>query len=333
MRLQRWSVTVFTLAVASSLAFVIACGVNTSKGAGGGAGGGGAAGGGAAGGGAAGGGAGGGGAGYLPASITIEAPAPGATVSTPGTVPVAPVTFSVTNFTLVDPSRGTCASTSSDQSAACGSVYETTDGTFCNVAGAAFNSVFTSSPGDVLLDACTTGLCAPHTTTLELRNGDGSLFTCDGACPDGVSTSVSYTAVDCQPVITILSPASGATVEPTAGTAHTTAPIAFSVSNFTMAAPGTCNGSANCGNIHETTDGTACNLTAPFNHIFVASPGDVWLDLCTTGVCGPHTTTLELHNDYDALYTCGGNCPQGISTSVSYTVDPGACPPLDGGPG
>jgi hypothetical protein len=60
----------------------------------------------------------------------------------------------------------------------------------------------------------------------------------------------------------------------------------------------------------------------------------VWLDLCAAGggsVCGSHTTKLELHNNDHSLYTCGGSCPSGISTTVTYTVDPTAAACGDGG--
>jgi hypothetical protein len=129
------------------------------------------------------------------------------------------------------------------------------------------------------------------------------------------------------PVITISGPASGATVQPTAGPlidggpGHIITPITFTVSNFTLAAPGTCAGQATCGHIHETTDGANCTQGS-YNNAFVTSPGNVWLDLCNDGVCGNKTTQLELHDDNHNLYTCGGACPTGIQASISYVVDP-----------
>ncbi len=124
-----------------------------------------------------------------------------------------------------------------------------------------------------------------------------------------------------QASITITSPtANQSNVPVTTDSNGQVVSIVFTVANFTLSAPGTCNGAVNCGHIHETTDGTACTPSgSPYNNDSSASPMDAILSDCPA-VTGSHTTQLELHNDDHSLYTCGGACPSGIQASVTYTA-------------
>lgn len=94
------------------------------------------------------------------------------------------------------------------------------------------------------------------------------------------------------PSIAITSPADNATVSATADV-----PIAFTISNFTLRAPGACGGVTPCGHIHVLVDGAICNKSgAPYNNAAVASPASALLQNCAKPA-GAHTIALELHND------------------------------------
>jgi hypothetical protein len=152
-----------------------------------------------------------------------------------------------------------------------------------------------------------------------------------GTAGDGGSGGTAPT-----PSITITSPAAGATVMVTALTgppAQAVVPIAFTVANFTLMAPGTCPGGdmdTGCGHIHLTVDGTACTPSgAPYNNATPAtasadgagaSPVNALLNLCPM-INGSHTVNLSLHNDTHAPL----DGPDGgvIDTSVTITVTGG----------
>jgi hypothetical protein len=184
MKLFRWSLVTGLASTSLFVATVVSMGsfgCSSSSGTpSGGAGGGGGA------GGAAGAGGGGGGSSAQP-TITISSPANGATVAaTAGTHKTVPISFTVTNFTLMP--AGSCAG-----AAGCGHIHEFTDGTTCAPAGQGYNNQFAASPGNVWLDLCPT-VDASHTTKLELHNDDHSLYTCGGSCPNGITQQVQYTA-------------------------------------------------------------------------------------------------------------------------------------------
>jgi hypothetical protein len=107
------------------------------------------------------------------------------------------------------------------------------------------------------------------------------------------------------PTISITSPAPGATVTVTKVTgppAQEVVPVSFTVTNFTLMAPGTCPGGAtntSCGHVHLLIDGTTCTPTgAPYNNAatVAGTPVNAILSSCPT-INGPHTVTLELHKD------------------------------------
>jgi hypothetical protein len=113
------------------------------------------------------------------------------------------------------------------------------------------------------------------------------------------------------PTIWITSPAAGATVsvvQPPESPAWI-ASVGFSVTNFTIWAPGTCPGGAantRCGYVVAEVDGTACNqMGETFNSLGTTAgcidgnpSGGVYVNLADcSSVDGPHTVTLELHAD------------------------------------
>jgi hypothetical protein len=101
--------------------------------------------------------------------------------------------------------------------------------------------------------------------------------------------------------IQITSPLDGAMVMPSP---FHWVPIMFTVADFTLKAPGSCGGAANCGHVHVTVDGALCNdLTAPgpYNNDGFVSPIPIKLDKCPM-ISGMHTVTAELHNDNHTFY-------------------------------
>jgi len=73
--------------------------------------------------------------------------------------------------------------------------------------------------------------------------------------------------------IKISSPTAGAMVA--AGTdADKSVPVTFTVTNFTLMAPGACGSVADtCGHVHLLIDGTACNVApSPYNNAGATSP-------------------------------------------------------------
>lgn len=100
-----------------------------------------------------------------------------------------------------------------------------------------------------------------------------------------------------------------AITSPTAGTAVAAEAfdVAFTVTNFTLKAPGTCAGATSCGHVHLLVDGAACNAAGvPYNAAGAASPVQADLGLCAT-TAGAHTVTLELHHDDHSPVLDGAN--------------------------
>lgn len=134
------------------------------------------------------------------------------------------------------------------------------------------------------------------------------------------------------PSVTIVSPASGATISTAAST---DVPVMFTVTNFTFDVPVTgCGGvpSDNCGHIHLLIDGTACNATAsdpggaaPYNNAypntgdtgpFTASPATVVAHLAFCPMApGSHTMVVSLHRTDHSAVT------NGASSTVTITAN------------
>jgi hypothetical protein len=67
--------------------------------------------------------------------------------------------------------------------------------------------------------------------------------------------------------------------------------------NYTLMAPGTCAGAANCGYINILIDSTSCNLPSmAYNTQAVSSPTSADFSKCTMPT-GQHTITLDLNHD------------------------------------
>jgi hypothetical protein len=102
-------------------------------------------------------------------------------------------------------------------------------------------------------------------------------------------------AVAIAPTISISSPAPGALV--LGDDPERSVPVAFTVSNFTLMAPGACRGLPNCGHVHLVIDQQACNASgAAYNNEGATSTLDARFASCATPT-GPHAITLQLHND------------------------------------
>jgi hypothetical protein len=105
-------------------------------------------------------------------------------------------------------------------------------------------------------------------------------------------------------------------------------PVAYTTTNFTLKAPGTCGSvSKTCGHIHLLIDGSACNDTgshSPYNAASVASPASAGFDYCAAwpNVNGAHTITLELHaDDHTPINDSTGTVTKATVT-VMVTVAP-----------
>lgn len=67
--------------------------------------------------------------------------------------------------------------------------------------------------------------------------------------------------------------------------------------NYTLKAPNTCAGAANCGHIYVLVDSSNCNSpNLPYNTLATSSPVEADLSKCATPT-GMHTITLELRHD------------------------------------
>ncbi len=113
----------------------------------------------------------------------------------------------------------------------------------------------------------------------------------------------------------ISSPATGSTVAMNNGSID----VAFTITNFTLKAPGSCAGATNCGHVHVLIDGAACNDTGgglPYNVAATASPAQPNFHLCPTAAAA-HKITLELHNDDHSPYQVNGAT---VSDEVDVTT-------------
>ncbi|MGH7438891.1 MAG: hypothetical protein ACRENE_24660 [Polyangiaceae bacterium] len=120
------------------------------------------------------------------------------------------------------------------------------------------------------------------------------------------------------PTLTITTAGDASLAVTTAGSMKTVN-IAFTVTNFTLMAPGTCPGGATntgCGHIHVLVDGSTCTPSgSPYNNAdTTGSPAVAILSNCPT-VNGMHTVTLELHNDAHGALTP----PVSASVMISAT--------------
>jgi len=101
------------------------------------------------------------------------------------------------------------------------------------------------------------------------------------------------------PSISISSPTNNSTVNLPA---NKQVAIGFNT-NYTVRAPGTCQGIENCGHVYVLVDNSSCNQSGhPYNNLAASSPSFADLGLCATAT-GMHTITLELHHDDGTVVT------------------------------
>jgi len=152
------------------------------------------------------------------------------------------------------------------------------------------------------------------------------LLTASSACSRGPA-----------PAIVVASPESGATVSSTPalstdGELAVGVDVAFSVHDFTLKKPGSCDGASRCGHVQIHVDGDACNDEEAegrlaYNEIAYASPASANLIYCKAvtigvdgvkGLDGDHILSLGLYGDDETAVKDGaGNA---IHTDVHFTL-------------
>jgi hypothetical protein len=120
-------------------------------------------------------------------AITITSPTPNQTVTLTA-AKTSSVAFSLTTFTLADPSAASACSGVT----ACGHVHLLIDGAACTPAGAPYNNDGFASPIDAKFSSCATPT-GSHTVTLELHHNDHSAY--NDANGHVVSANVTITAM------------------------------------------------------------------------------------------------------------------------------------------
>jgi hypothetical protein len=121
------------------------------------------------------------------------------------------------------------------------------------------------------------------------------------------------------PSITISSPTDGSSVAVTKNGTEEDIPVAFHLSNFTLAAAGTCPGGASntgCGHIHVVIDDASSCGGPPYNNVEnTGSPATAIVSKCAT-VNGSHKLQLELHYD-DHSAVPGAGAVSAVTVTVT----------------
>jgi hypothetical protein len=103
-------------------------------------------------------------------------------------------------------------------------------------------------------------------------------------------------------------------------------PVSFTLSNFTLAAPGTCGGAANCGHLHLVIDGytSPCDsLTGvgseKYNaQVITGATTSAQFASCGGTAAGSHTLTLEVHDDaHGDVKDSNGNLIKSAAVSIT----------------
>lgn len=124
--------------------------------------------------------------------------------------------------------------------------------------------------------------------------------------------------------VSITSPTSGSSVA--LGTdAGKSVTVSFTLTGFTLKAPGTCAGAANCGHLHVVIDdhSSACNQTANGSENYNAqitsgTSGSAEFALCGAGAAGTHSLTLEIHDDaHNDVKDSSGNLIKSTVTGIT----------------
>jgi hypothetical protein len=89
--------------------------------------------------------------------------------------------------------------------------------------------------------------------------------------------------------------------------------------NFTLRAPGTCDGQSGCGQVYLTIDSSACNAPGlSYNALAISSPTDVSFANCASPI-GQHRITAELHDDQGAVVN-GSVTGDPVASSITITL-------------
>lgn len=239
--------------------------------------------------------------------VEIEPLADGAVVAHAANVDKAvPIPFKVVGITLKP--AGSCAG-----NPACGHVHLHVDGNACNTSGSPYNNSGWASPMDAKLASCANPL-GTHDVAITLHGDDHARlkerhgfpflgFTRITAVPSG-SPSLELTGPQHAAVL-------GTDADKSVG-------VEFKVAGFSLMAPGSCAGAANCGHVHLHVDGVACNAAgASFNNSGAASPIKAKLAACPVAT-GRHVLSLGLHDDSHAAVKDAGGRPIAVSSEVFF---------------
>jgi hypothetical protein len=137
---------------------------------------------------------------------------------------------------------------------------------------------------------------------------------CGGSSGGGSNASVAITA-----------PQTGASVA--LGTdSLKSVPVSFTLSNFTLRAPGTCGGAANCGHLHLVIDSyaspcdTATGVGGEKYNVEVTTGTTTSAQFASCGgtAAGSHTLTLEVHDDaHGDVKDSNGNLIKSAPVSIT----------------
>lgn len=227
------------------------------------------------------------------ASMEMTSPASGSVVKLGNDgMKTVPLKFNLKNFTLKAP--GACGSQEN-----CGHVHVHVDDTDGDAPGAPYNNAGASTSMDAhfyWLDFNEFPSLGEHTVSITLHNDDHSAVIVNGTSVKAVTTFT--TTPNDNPAISILSPATDATVTLDFSDEDIPVAIRYQVSNFTLKAPGQCGSAANCGHIHALLDGPEGNIAPnPYNNAGADSNS---IDVYFGALDNPfdeHQVTLELHKD------------------------------------
>lgn len=204
----------------------------------------------------------------------------------------APIHFEVSNFTLKDP--GECTPADSP----CGHVHLNLDGDDGNIEDAPYNNAGSSSPIEANFGELDDPF-GPHMVTLELVYDDHS--------STGERSSVEVNVQLADPTVTITSPAEDQNI-----TLPTNKQVALTVAltDFELAAVGTCGSRPNCGQLHVKIDGDDGNAPGK-SYNTIATSSTVFADFSilegnAIDTSGDHTISVELHRDNGTAYSNTG---------------------------
>jgi len=227
------------------------------------------------------------------ASLSITSPSSGTDVDLDNMSSV-DVTYAVENFRL---------SLSCDQPS-CGYVRAWVDWNACDDSGLRYNALSTSDRISLRLDSCPTPAGAHHVVIALFTRDDAPVVDERG---NAVTASLDLTAWG-RPSLSVTSPADGASV-PLGQDPGKSVPIAFSVENMTLKAPGTCAGSFHCG--HVRVERTLCAVLTAFE-----SPVLLPFAGCQFSI-GSQVVKVSLRHDDGSAYELDG-IP--VEDFVSFTT-------------